>query len=302
MTAERKRLALGLLLSLFFHALLLSLTFSGEGVGLPGLGFPWQDRRIEAPDSRDSRDLRELRAVLAPKPAPSAEPARNIDQALDTVLDAAIAPSAGAAPAMLIWVERAPPAPEPTPTPQVSAAPRLAQAKPKRATPSKPVAATPTVQAATAAPPLPDGSAAPTDAAIAELKPEGPPNEGPNEVSNEVPNEVLKEARKEPPKEIPKETPASADPPQANSPAPAPNPDVMAVAQSKQATWAVPPAPEVPTPTAPAPTPAPELPSPTAPAISAPSVASSAVATLPLPNAEDRAKERAVEQAKREVA
>jgi hypothetical protein len=49
MIPERRRLTLGLLLSLMFHALLLSLTFGGQGHGLPGLGLPWQDRRIEAP-------------------------------------------------------------------------------------------------------------------------------------------------------------------------------------------------------------------------------------------------------------
>ncbi|MDP1686725.1 hypothetical protein, partial [Hydrogenophaga sp.] len=54
---ERRRMGTALLLSLLFHALLLSLTFGGQGIGLPGLGFPWQDRRIEVPD---------LRIVLAP--------------------------------------------------------------------------------------------------------------------------------------------------------------------------------------------------------------------------------------------
>jgi len=28
----------------------LSLTFGDEGLGLPGFGFPWRDRRIQAPD------------------------------------------------------------------------------------------------------------------------------------------------------------------------------------------------------------------------------------------------------------
>jgi hypothetical protein len=46
---EHRRLAFALLLSLLIHALLLSLTFGGEGLGLPGFGFPWRDRRIEAP-------------------------------------------------------------------------------------------------------------------------------------------------------------------------------------------------------------------------------------------------------------
>ena len=38
-----------LALSLLFHALLLSLTFGGQGLGLPGFGFPWQDRRADGP-------------------------------------------------------------------------------------------------------------------------------------------------------------------------------------------------------------------------------------------------------------
>ncbi|MBI3348497.1 MAG: TonB family protein [Burkholderiales bacterium] len=54
-----------LLFSLLVHGLLLSLSF-GQGVGLPGLELPWQQRRAEAP---------ELRVVLevpsAPLPAPA---------------------------------------------------------------------------------------------------------------------------------------------------------------------------------------------------------------------------------------
>src|SRR5260221_8966763 len=45
MSSERRRLTYALLLSLLIHALLLSLIFSGEGLWLPGFGFPWQDRR-----------------------------------------------------------------------------------------------------------------------------------------------------------------------------------------------------------------------------------------------------------------
>ena len=47
---EDRRLAYALLLSLTFHALLLSLNFRGQGLGLPGFGFPWQERRVQAPD------------------------------------------------------------------------------------------------------------------------------------------------------------------------------------------------------------------------------------------------------------
>ena len=46
---EHRRLAFALLLSLLIHALLLSLTFGGEGLGVPSFAFPWRDRWIEAP-------------------------------------------------------------------------------------------------------------------------------------------------------------------------------------------------------------------------------------------------------------
>jgi hypothetical protein len=61
-----RRLTLALLLSLLTHALLLSLTFGGQGAGLPGFGLPWQERRFEAPD---------LRVVLWPAKVAAAEPA-----------------------------------------------------------------------------------------------------------------------------------------------------------------------------------------------------------------------------------
>jgi hypothetical protein len=52
MSADRRRLTLSVLLSLLFHAVLLSLTFDGQGPGFPGIGFPWQERRAEVPDLR----------------------------------------------------------------------------------------------------------------------------------------------------------------------------------------------------------------------------------------------------------
>jgi hypothetical protein len=63
---EHRRLAFALLLSLLIHALLLSLTFGSEGLGLPGFGFPWRDRRIEAPG---------LIVALVPPQITPAEPA-----------------------------------------------------------------------------------------------------------------------------------------------------------------------------------------------------------------------------------
>lgn len=61
---ERWRLSAALLLSLLIHSLLLSLSFGGQGLGFPGFGFPWQDRRIEVPD---------LRVVLIAAQAPAAD-------------------------------------------------------------------------------------------------------------------------------------------------------------------------------------------------------------------------------------
>ena len=73
---ERRWLGLALLFSGLIHALLLSLVFGGQAGGLPGLGLPWQERRIEVPD---------LRIVLLPPPAgavlpvatPSTEPVQS---------------------------------------------------------------------------------------------------------------------------------------------------------------------------------------------------------------------------------
>ncbi len=60
--APRHGPAPALLASLLVHALLLSLTFGGDGLGLPGLSLPWQTRRAEVPDLRV--------VLLAPPPAP----------------------------------------------------------------------------------------------------------------------------------------------------------------------------------------------------------------------------------------
>ncbi len=66
MSADRRRLALAVLLSLLIHAPLLSLTVGGQRFGLPGFVFPWQERRLEAP---------ELQVVLASAKVIAAVPA-----------------------------------------------------------------------------------------------------------------------------------------------------------------------------------------------------------------------------------
>jgi TonB C terminal len=113
---EHRRLAFALLLSLLIHALLLSLTFGSEGLGLPGFGFPWRDRRIEAPG---------LSVALVPPQVTPGEP---------------VMPSV-AEPLQQAPVEQ-PAASRPAPTPSASPAPHglaivpaarpTAEAKPKQ--------------------------------------------------------------------------------------------------------------------------------------------------------------------------
>jgi hypothetical protein len=102
MSRERRRLTGALFVSLLIHGLLLSLTFEEPGLGIPGFGAPWRDRRIEVPD---------LRVVLAPAQPANAEPAAAspagpLPQALT------VQPLAGVTPA----------------TPSVAPAPRQAKA------------------------------------------------------------------------------------------------------------------------------------------------------------------------------
>ncbi|MBK9235826.1 MAG: TonB C-terminal domain-containing protein [Rhodoferax sp.] len=122
MRPERRRLTLGLLLSLMFHALLLSLTFGGQGPGLPGLGLPWQDRRIEAPD---------MSVVLLAAAAPAVAP----------VPTAAIERSVSVEPAMMTVVHAKPPTP-PAPLAELTTTPIEPRANPKNLT--RPDAPTPT--------------------------------------------------------------------------------------------------------------------------------------------------------------
>ena len=89
MSAERRRLALALLLSLLMHTLLLSLTYGGQALGLPGFAFPWRERRIEAPD---------LRVVLVPAQVTAAEPAGT--SATEPPQRASIEPTVAGGPAL----------------------------------------------------------------------------------------------------------------------------------------------------------------------------------------------------------
>ena len=104
---DGRRLTFGLLLSLTIHAMLLTLTFGGQGLGLPGLGLPWQDSRVEAPD---------VRIVLLPTPPAAAEPL------LSTDVEPPLQP-VGAETAMMKLVHL-------TPSPEVPDATSATQARP----------------------------------------------------------------------------------------------------------------------------------------------------------------------------
>ncbi len=69
---EPGRFSTALTLSLVIHALLLSISLGGQTFGLPGLNFPWKERRLEANDLRIQLapvPVKTLPAELA-KPAP----------------------------------------------------------------------------------------------------------------------------------------------------------------------------------------------------------------------------------------
>ena len=117
---DRRRLTYGLLFSLTLHVMLLHMVIVGQGFGLPGFSFPWQDRRTEVPD---------LHLILLPAPVPAAEP----------LASAGVEPPGDAEPGVMKLVDLAP-------------SPSAPQASPDQAGEAKTVAAS---SSATAISPLP---------------------------------------------------------------------------------------------------------------------------------------------------
>lgn len=122
---DPRRLSTAVLVSLIAHALLLSIAIGGKTFGLPGLTFPWKDRRSEASD---------LHVTLAPlqravPPAATALPA---------------APSAGTVNDTSIALPMSLPAPVPVPVPAPAPAPASGPASvpPHSATAAPPAPAT----------------------------------------------------------------------------------------------------------------------------------------------------------------
>ena len=73
MIPERRRLTYALLLSLIAHALLLRLTFGGNGLWLPGLSFPWPNRWVQFLDVRVVVEPVQITAA-GPEVAPATPP------------------------------------------------------------------------------------------------------------------------------------------------------------------------------------------------------------------------------------
>ncbi|HEV8258567.1 MAG TPA: hypothetical protein VGR42_16465, partial [Casimicrobiaceae bacterium] len=128
MSPEHRRLTHALLLSLLIHTWLLSLIFGGQGLWLPGLGFPRQDRRIEAPD---------LRVVVVPPQVTAAEPA--VTPVAEPLQQTRVEQPVARGPALTPSVSRAP-------TPRRTAAAIVPEANPR-------AAANPRTDAATGAAP-----------------------------------------------------------------------------------------------------------------------------------------------------
>ncbi|MGQ3096022.1 MAG: hypothetical protein ACT6RP_21410, partial [Roseateles sp.] len=113
----RRGPARALLISLLLHALLLSLSFGGAGVGLPGLALPWQTRRAEVPN---------LRIVLAaPRPVPAMAPAPPPALPITRPTTPAGSAEPSAPPARGAPADEAPPHDVPPPAPQFLAAPAV---------------------------------------------------------------------------------------------------------------------------------------------------------------------------------
>jgi hypothetical protein len=111
------RVGSALLLSLLAHALLLSMALGGQRFGMPGLSFPWKERRLGADD---------LRITLAPAPVPTPPAAApGVIAPADRVpsLDTPAIPRLAAPPAV-------PRVPVPTVVPQAAVSPGVDVAPP----------------------------------------------------------------------------------------------------------------------------------------------------------------------------
>jgi hypothetical protein len=148
---EPWRIPTALSLSLLAHTLLLSITIAGQTFGLPGLNFPWKERRLGADDLRIM--LAPARPVT-PAPADGPAPAKMAQPAPGPVDEPALAPQATSMPmpspsvgerqaASVSMPAPAPAAPAPLPVP-VATARKQPDAQPPTAAETRPASATDT--------------------------------------------------------------------------------------------------------------------------------------------------------------
>jgi hypothetical protein len=155
---QRRRMRTALVLSLVIHALLLSLSFGGQGFGLPGLELPWREKRLEA----DDLHVILMPAQVTPAPVALTQPVVASAAKVDIAQPAAEKLAAVAPPPP-------PPPPPPTPAPEMMAVDRsdtaiLAVPPPPAPSPPPPATAVPSA-------PSPESVAsAPQDAAEAVQK------------------------------------------------------------------------------------------------------------------------------------
>jgi outer membrane biosynthesis protein TonB len=112
---EPQRLSSALVLSLIIHALLLSITLGGQTFGLPGLKFPWNERRSAVSDLRVTLMPAQ---PIAPMPAPPSRPPEVTSVTMSPpVLARSEKPIATAPPPPAAQAAEAAPAPVPVPAP-----------------------------------------------------------------------------------------------------------------------------------------------------------------------------------------
>ncbi|MFZ5482905.1 MAG: hypothetical protein ACOZB0_01625, partial [Pseudomonadota bacterium] len=134
------RLRVALLWSLLCHALLLTLTFGSDRLGLPGFILPWQDRRIEVPVVTVLLGQAPVAEVATPS-APSSLLPRTPQTATPALAEPSPAPLPAPAPepvappaaqAAEVEIVPAPESPVPPPKPSSAAPPPRPSATPSR--------------------------------------------------------------------------------------------------------------------------------------------------------------------------
>ena len=87
--SQRRKLWFAVVASLLAHTLLLALALSGTGLGAPGLGLNWQERRVEATD---------VRVVMVPPRMPAGAPPGSASPGVEGPSPAQPAPCSAASP------------------------------------------------------------------------------------------------------------------------------------------------------------------------------------------------------------